>query len=80
MIVKDDHLPHGQLGIVQEAVVKMASHDWQHLILKRPTQLLYPLEIQCELAERSPPKAPFAPGSSESLSDKDNVIECVHPK
>ena len=59
VIVKDEHLPRGlwKLGLVQEimrgrdgqtraAIVKVASHDRQHLILKRPIQLLYPLEIQ----------------------------------
>ena len=53
VIVKDEHLPHGlwKLGIVQEvmkgqdglkraAVVKIASHDRQHTMLKRPIQLL----------------------------------------
>ena len=58
VIIKDDHQPRGlwKLGIVQElmegrdgqtraAVVKVASRDQQHMILKKPVQLLYPLEI-----------------------------------
>jgi len=61
VIVKDDRLPRGlwKLGIVQEvmkgrdgltraAVVKTVSRERQQSILKRPIQLLYPLEVHCE--------------------------------
>lgn len=61
VIVKDDHLPHGQwkLAVVQEtlkgrdgltraAVVRVTASDRQHSTLKRPIQLLYPLEVHSE--------------------------------
>lgn len=61
MIVHDDHLPRGlwKLGSIQEvmvgqdglirgAVVRVASRDRQHLYLRRPIQLLYPLEVRCK--------------------------------
>ncbi len=60
VIVRDDHLPQGQwsLGRVQDvlkggdgltraATVKIASVDQRHSVLRRPVQLLYPLEIGC---------------------------------
>ena len=90
MIVKDDRLPHGlwKLGIVQEimkgrdgqtraAVVKIASCDQQHSILKRPIQLLYPLEIQCESTEKDLP-----PGTecSKSLPQPPDTTEHARPK
>jgi len=67
VIVKDDHLPRGQwkLGVVQEvmpgrdgqvraAVVKLASSGPRAPILRRPIQLLYPLEIRCKSSVRQP--------------------------
>ena len=58
VIVHDDALPRGlwKLGRVQEvltgrdglpraALVRVASRDRQHILLRRPLQLLYPLEI-----------------------------------
>ena len=58
VIVHNDSLPHGlwKLGRIQEvipgadglprsALVRVASRDRQHTLLKRPVQLLYPLEI-----------------------------------
>lgn len=61
VIVHDDHLPRGlwKLGSIQEvmvgqdglirgAVVRVASRDRQHLYLRRPIQLLYPLEVRCK--------------------------------
>ena len=92
MIVKDEHLPRGlwKLGIVQEimkgrdgltraAVVKVASRDRQHSILKRPIQLLYPLEIRCESTETIPSEAPLDPKPCEPLP-ADDVTEQVRPK
>ena len=59
MIIHDSTLPRGlwKLGRVQEllngrdgrpraALVRVASRDHQHIFLKRPLQLLYPLEIR----------------------------------
>ena len=76
VIVKDEHLPRGlwKLGLVQEimrgrdgqtraAIVKVASRDRQHSILKRPIQLLYPLEIQYESTETSRTKTTLDPES-----------------
>ena len=45
----------------------------------RPIQLLYPLEIHCELTETTPPEAPLDPEPCESLSE-DDVTEQVRPK
>ena len=58
VIVHDDSLPRGlwKLGQIQKvipgadglpcsALVRVASRDRQHALLKRPVQLLYPLEI-----------------------------------
>ena len=86
MIVEDDHLPRGQwkLGMVQEimkgqdgltraAVVKIASRDRQHSVLRRPIQLLYPLEIHCESTEPSPSESLSNPENSESVSERVDV-------
>ena len=67
VIVHDEALPRGlwKLGQIQEvfigrdglprsALVRVATRDRQHTLLKRPLQLLYPLEIH----EPEPPKAP----------------------
>ena len=93
VIVKDEHLPRGlwKLGIVQEvlkgrdgltraAVVKIASRDRQHTILKRPIQLLYPLEIHCETTTTTPPRRPLDPKPREPLPAQDDVTERVRPK
>ena len=61
MIVRDDHLPRGlwklgktvslikrRDGQVRLATVKMASRNRQQLLLRRPMQLLYPLEVSNE--------------------------------
>ena len=60
----------------------MASRDRQYSILKKPTQLLYPLEIQCESTEMSRNKTPLDPESSEFSPDNDNVTvtEQIRPK
>ena len=67
VIVHDEALPRGlwKLGQIQEvfigrdglprsALVRVATRDRQHTLLKRPLQLLYPLEIH----EPEPLKAP----------------------
>ena len=86
-------MPHGlwKLGIVQEvlkgqdgltraAVVKIASRDQQHTILKRPIQLLYPLEIHCKTTATIPSPAPREPKPREPLPAEDDVTERVRPK
>ena len=93
VIVKDDHQPRGlwKLGIVQElmegrdgqtraAVVKVASRDQQHTILKRPVQLLYPLETRCESTETTIPETSLDPEPSEPLPDSDTVTDRIRPK
>ena len=68
IIVHDDALPRGlwKLGRIQEAftgrdglprsaLVRVATRDRQHTLLKRPLPQLYPLEI----SEPEQPKAPF---------------------
>ena len=90
VIVKDDHLPRGQwrLGIVQEvmmscdglkraATIKIVSSNRQHTTLRRPVQLLYPLEILCKSTET------FASETRpESVSAKKtvNLEERTRPK
>lgn len=93
MIVKDDRLPRGlwKLGIVQEtmrgrdgqtraAVVMVASRDRQHLLLKRPIQLLYPLELHHESMETTLPEAPPIPESDELLPEEEDAAERARPK
>ena len=94
VIVKDEHLPRGlwKLGLVQEvmrgrdgqtraAIVKVASRDRQHSILKRPIQLLYPLEIQYESTETSRTKTTLDPESNESSPDHiATLTEQIRPK
>ena len=72
VIIHDDALPHGlwKLGQIQEilsscdglpraALVRVASRDRQHVLLRRPLQLLYPLEIhEAELPEAGSEDAP----------------------
>ena len=60
VIVHDERLPRGlwKLGRIQEvmkgrdgqvrgATVRMANRDRQQVLLHRPIQLLYPLEVEC---------------------------------
>lgn len=67
VIVRDDQLPRGlwKLGRVQEvmegrdglirgAVVRVACRDKQHLYLRRPIQLLYPLEVHSQQSYSTP--------------------------
>ena len=73
-------MQEGRDGRTRAAVVKVASCNQQHSILKRPVQLLYPLEIHCELAGTTPPEASLDPELSESLLEEDPVTERVRPK
>ena len=90
VIVKDEHLLCGlwKLGIVQEvmkgqdgliraAIVKVASRERQHLILKRPIQLLYQLEIHCGSTAATPSQAPLDPKSCEPSPAEDDLTEQV---
>lgn len=77
VIVHDHTLPRGlwKLGRIQEvfpgrddlprsALVRVATRNRQHTLLKRPLQLLYPLEIrECESVEASSDNVP--PPSSQ---------------
>lgn len=45
--------------------------------MKRPIQLLYPLEIHCESTETTPPEAAFDPNP---LPEQEDVLERVRPK
>ena len=88
VIIHDDQLPRGlwKLGKIQEvmrgkdgpirgAVVKVARRDRQHLYLKRPIQLLYPLEIPRQQSDLQ---------ASDSLTvddpDPKEVATVVRPK
>lgn len=68
VIVHDEHLPRGlwKLGRIQEvmmgrdgqirgATVRMAVRDRQQVLLRRPIQLLYPLEVKCQDNRETPP-------------------------
>lgn len=76
VVVHDEHLPRGlwKLGVVQEiiqgrdgkirgALVKMAKRDRQKDVLRRPIQLLYPLEIT------QPNSLPEGTGCQEELTN-----------
>ena len=99
VIVKDEHLPRGQwkLAVVQEvltgrdgliraAVVKVAGSDRQQSTLRRPIQLLYPLEIHSNIStvtsSGDTPEPSSEPESCELVrgEDVDNVNPPTHPK
>ena len=76
---------HWKLGIVQElfkgkdgmtraATVKIASSDQQYSTLKRPIQLLYPLEIRCESTNITHPETPSV------LDPAEDATKQVRPK
>ena len=84
VIIKDEQLPRGQwkLGVVQTlltgqdgqtraATVKLASSGRQHPLLRRPIQLLYPLEIHRE--------TPVSDPSSDSSSESPPTTERPNP-
>ena len=92
VIVKDEHLPRGhwKLGVIQEVltgrdgltrvvVIKVPASDRQYSILRRPIQLLYPLEIHSNVSPKqdvsttpsaedtSEPKEPNSATGSDNL-------------
>ena len=84
VIVHNEALPRGlwKLGRIQElfvgrdnlprsALVRVATRDRQHTLLKRPLQLLYPLEIH----EPEPPEAP-----SENVSTFSQTFDAPVPE
>ena len=95
VIVHDEHLPRGlwKLGRIQEtiegrdgqirgATIKMAKRDRQQDLLRRPIQLLYPLELCCpnppeigtEGLEESPENvSPPGIGSTEGDENTENL-------
>ena len=102
VIVKNEHLPlgHWKLGVVQEvltervgltraAVIKVAASDQQYSILRRPFQLLYPLEIYSHVSPKqdvsttpsaedtSEPKEPNPATGSDNL---DTPARLTRPK
>ena len=95
VIVKDDHLPRGhwKLGVVQEvltgrdgltraAVVKVAGSNRQQSTLKRPVQLLYPLEIRSDIStvtssEETP--EPISEPESHEQDHSENVDSVDSP-
>ena len=100
VIVHDDTLPRGlwKLGRIQElltgrdgqtraAVVRVALRDRQHVLLRRPVQLLYPLEI-CEaiMGVDSTHAVPNIPGpisaSPEEREESEPFLNasCANPK
>ena len=96
VIVHDDALPRGlwKLGRIQEvftgrdglsrsALVRVAARDRQHTLLKRPLQLLYPLEVGDPKTIETPPedKAPSetTPTSSQDCKIPDTPNPIVRP-
>ena len=84
VIVKDEHLPRGhwKLGVVQKvltgrdgltraAVVKVAGSNRQQSTLKRPIQLLYPLEIRSDVSTVTSSKDTPEPISELESSPQD---------
>ena len=98
VIVKDEHLPRGhwKLGVVQElltgrdgltraAVVKVAGSNRQQSSLKRPIQLLYPLEIRSDIftvtSSEDTPESISEPESCEQDGENvDSVDPLTRPK
>ena len=93
VIVHDESLPRGlwTLGRIQEvilgadglrrcAVVQVATRDKQHTLLKRPVQLLYPLEIsQPEHPDDTSGCTPSAQPQSEELPGTCEPLETCGP-
>ena len=94
VIVKDEHLPRGQwkLGVVQElltgrdglvraAVVRVAGSDRQQSTLKRPIQLLYPLEIHSDISTVTSSEDTPEPSSEPESCEQDHSedADSVHP-
>jgi len=69
----------GQDGLIRAAVVKITSRDRQHLVLKRPIQMLNQIESRCESTEINPSKAPLDSDPYEPLPE-DDVTEQVRRK
>ena len=96
LVVKEEHLPRGhcKLGVIQQvltgcdgftraAMVKVAASDRQHSTLRRPVQLLYPLEIHSNVPYSSPYEdtsdpdlEELSPGSQRS----DDLVTLAGPK
>ena len=97
VIVKDEHLPRGQwkLGVVQEvltgftraAVVSVAASDRQQSTLKRPIQLLYPLEIHSNVStptvtwsdDTTTPSSKLNPCEQAHSEEVDSVASSTRP-
>ena len=90
VIVHDDHLPRDlwklgrieevlrrQDGLIRGAVIKVACCDQQHLVLRRPIQLLYPLKVHSQQPE-STPETQVPP--DEVMTEGDDVNGRAHPK
>ena len=96
VIVHDDALPRGfwKLGQIQEvltgrdgqsraALVRVATRDRQHILLRRPLQLLYPLEI-CGTEPLEPGSGDMPASTSDDLTsspvEEDNVPALKEPE
>ena len=98
VIVKDEHLPRGhwKLGVVQEvltgrdgltiaAVIKVAASDQRYSILRRPIQLLYPLEIHSnvspmrDVCATPPSEDTSGPEKSDPATGSDNLDTPARP-
>ena len=85
VVVHNEHLPHGlwKLGkivsvmkgrdnLVRGATVKIGTKDGRRMVLNRPIQLLYPLEVQSQ--EPHPEES----NSAENEDDSGDVPESDH--
>lgn len=92
VIVHDDALPrglwklgrirevyHGSDGLPRGALVRVASRDRQHTLLKRPLQLLYPLEICEPETPQLPSEAECEPSPDQPASDPAETLDAPSP-
>ena len=82
VVVYDEHLPRGlwklgkivsvmkgRDGFIRGATVKIGNKDGQKVLLNRPIQLLYPLEVQSQEPVSEEPNSPEATHEPEDVHD-----------
>jgi len=63
---------HGRDGLPRSALVKVASRDRQHSLLKRPLQRLHPLEISSPPSQETPASSSQETPASSSQQNPTN--------
>ena len=87
VVVYDEHLPRGlwklgkivsvmkgRDGFIRGATVKIGNKDGQKVLLNRPIQLLYPLEVQSQEPVSEEPNSPEATHEPEDVHDSPGAI------